>query len=192
MVKQNLFYIGKQCPKCGNGKRYKSSRNCVCCTLKKNKDEVVKLRKAKWARDRRLRLTKEERAKEMERANKLMKKGRYWNTKTAREKRKEINSRIKNNLRRRLWRALQQQKTQKSESTFKLVGCSVFALKQHFQELFKTGMSWRNYGEWEIDHVIPCYHFNLKEIEQQRTCFHYSNLQPLWKYENRIKNKFGG
>jgi hypothetical protein len=49
-------------------------------------------------------------------------------------------------------------------------------------------MSWSNYGEWEIDHIIPCDYFNLANEEEQKICFHYLNLQPLWKNENRSKS----
>lgn len=43
-------------------------------------------------------------------------------------------------------------------------------------------MTWDNYGfkGWHIDHKIPCLSFNLTDIDQQKKCFHYTNLQPLW------------
>lgn len=45
-------------------------------------------------------------------------------------------------------------------------------------------MSWSNYGKWHIDHIIPCAAFDLSDEFEQRACFHYSNLQPLWAYDN--------
>ena len=56
------------------------------------------------------------------------------------------------------------------------------------QKQFKVGMSWSNYGKWEIDHIKPCASFDLSKPREQRKCFHYTNLQPLWKLENRSKN----
>jgi hypothetical protein len=52
-------------------------------------------------------------------------------------------------------------------------------------------MSWENYGlgGWEIDHIIPCVKFNMTKLEEQKACFNYKNLQPLWASENRQKNK---
>lgn len=50
-------------------------------------------------------------------------------------------------------------------------------------------MSWNNYGKngWEIDHIIPCSYFDLTKEENQRICFNYRNLQPLWASENNTK-----
>lgn len=90
-------------------------------------------------------------------------------------------------LRRRVWVALKNADTKKNEPIKKLLGCSVLFLKEYLQQQFKPGMSWENYGEWEIDHIIPCAAFDLKDEMHQKECFHYSNLQPLWKNENRAK-----
>lgn len=48
-------------------------------------------------------------------------------------------------------------------------------------------MTWDNLGEWQIDHRKPCVSFDLTDPEQQRACFHYSNLQPLWEADNKAK-----
>ena len=52
---------------------------------------------------------------------------------------------------------------------------------------FQEGMSWDNHGEWHIDHIKPCCKFNLLDDEEQRKCFHYTNLQPLWSKDNLSK-----
>ena len=77
----------------------------------------------------------------------------------------------------------------KLETTMKLVGCSIDKLKQHLEKQFKKRMSWDNYGlgGWEIDHIKPCAKFDLSKPEEQRKCFHYTNLQPLWAIDNKIK-----
>ena len=55
-------------------------------------------------------------------------------------------------------------------------------------------MSWKNHGKygWHIDHIKPCSKFNLIDPTEQKKCFHYTNLQPLWAKDNLTKyNKEG-
>jgi len=52
----------------------------------------------------------------------------------------------------------------------------------------KKCKGWDNYGSgWHIDHIRPCSSFDLSDEEQQRACFHHSNLQPLWVKDNLEK-----
>lgn len=74
--------------------------------------------------------------------------------------------------------ALKSQKKFKEEDTVAYLGCTYDFLKSHIEENFTTGMSWDNYGDWEIDHIFPV---------SKGGSFHYSNLQPLWKEDNRKK-----
>lgn len=75
----------------------------------------------------------------------------------------------------------------KSDSSIALLGCSVDFLMDYLKAMFKPGMSWNNHGEWHIDHIRPCASFDLTDPEQQRACFHYINLQPLWGIDNQSK-----
>lgn len=77
----------------------------------------------------------------------------------------------------------------KSKSTTQLLGCSINQLKEHLEKQFKSGMSWDNYGTWHIDHIKPRCSFDLSKPKEQKKCFHYSNLQPLWAEENFKKNR---
>lgn len=71
-----------------------------------------------------------------------------------------------------------------------LLGCSIKGLRAHLESLFQPGMSWDNYGHagWHVDHIRPCASFDLIDPEQQRCCFHFTNLQPLWAKDNFQKN----
>jgi hypothetical protein len=73
--------------------------------------------------------------------------------------------------------------------TLELVGCSPQKLKEHIEKQFKEGMSWDNYGlhTWHIDHIIPL--SSAKTEEEVHELLNYSNLQPLWCYENYKKGK---
>lgn len=75
--------------------------------------------------------------------------------------------------------------------THNIVGCTVEELKQHLEAQFQEGMSWDNWTNdgWHIDHIVPCITFDLTDPEQQKLCFHYTNLQPLWAEENLKKSK---
>lgn len=78
------------------------------------------------------------------------------------------------------------------QKSSELFGCSVEFLKKYIESQFKSDMNWNNYGRvgWHIDHIIPCAMFDLSNSEQQKACFHYTNLQPLWAVDNlRKKDK---
>jgi hypothetical protein len=91
-------------------------------------------------------------------------------------------------LRTRLGSALKSQKAIKSNKTMDLVGCSIPYLRGYLEAKFKEGMTWENHGEWHIDHIKPCASFNLLDEVEQKKCFHYKNLQPLWASENLSKS----
>jgi hypothetical protein len=71
--------------------------------------------------------------------------------------------------------------------SYELCGCSIKYLKEYLQLKFIETMSWNNYGEWQIDHITPVKWFELQEKSEQKRCFHYSNLQPLWIKDNQDK-----
>jgi len=90
------------------------------------------------------------------------------------------------NLRARVRQALQGKF--KFDSTEKLIGCSFSECWKYLESQFRSGMTKDNYGNiWEIDHIIPCSSFNLINESEQRKCFCYNNLQPLFSEENRKK-----
>lgn len=72
--------------------------------------------------------------------------------------------------------------------TSDLLGCSMESFKMHMESLFLPGMTWDNYGKWHIDHILPCAIFDLTKEDQQKYCFHFSNMQPLWALDNIKKS----
>ena len=116
--------------------------------------------------------------------------GREYNRKWQANKRKtDPNYLIRNRVCARLWRALKRKSNRKSSKTEILLGCTVAQFKEYFQSLFLPGMSWDLVftGAIQIDHKVPCAKFDLSRSEDQLTCFHYTNLQPLWKADNLSK-----
>lgn len=81
-------------------------------------------------------------------------------------------------------------KKSKSQFTLNLLGCSIDFFKGYINNLFQLGMSWDNYGKngWVIDHIIPCSYFDLTIKENQKICFNFRNLQPLWNEDNSKKS----
>jgi len=95
--------------------------------------------------------------------------------------------RLMGNLRHRVYMALKRSGTQKTDSTIELTGCTIKELRTHLETQFIDGMSWENYGEWHVDHIKPCVSFNLEDPEEQKKCFHWTNLQALWALDNLRK-----
>lgn len=75
----------------------------------------------------------------------------------------------------------------KVAKSLELLGCTGEELAKHLQSQFQGGMTLDNHGKWHIDHIKPCSAFDLSDPEQQKQCFHYTNLQPLWAEDNLRK-----
>lgn len=97
--------------------------------------------------------------------------------------------RIRQRLSKRLRKALDSVMVGKKVlKTMEMLGCSIPVFLNHLESLFKPGMTWDNYGHgkdrWQMDHILPCAAFDLTDPEQQRKCFHYTNIQPMWMIDN--------
>lgn len=210
----------KECSTCGEYKDfdefyshkknpYGLSYSCAEC-MKKASDEYH------WEnREKRLEYNKkhyqENREKYLEHNRKfreenpdyMYKYNRKWNAENKEYKRKynrekynnDINYKIRSNISGRIRYFVKN----KSDGIKQYVGCSFDKLKKQLEDQFDDEMTWENHGQygWHIDHIIPCSFFNLDDPRQQKICFHYSNLQPLWYDENiskhaKIPNLFKG
>jgi len=100
---------------------------------------------------------------------------------------KDPEKRILHNLRRRVNGAVLLKC--RSAGTTTLLGAPIKVVRERIESLWESGMSWDNYGidGWHIDHIMPCASFDLSCPEQQRACFNYKNLQPLWARDNASK-----
>jgi hypothetical protein len=101
----------------------------------------------------------------------------------------DLNFRMKCVLRGRLASAMKSSGTRKTASALIVLGCSIANFRIYIESRFEPGMSWENHGKvWHLDHIIPCAIFDLSKPEHQKACFHFSNLQPLFKSENCRKS----
>ena len=73
----------------------------------------------------------------------------------------------------------------KDSTTVEILGYTIAALVERIASTFQPGMTWANYGEWEVDHIKAISKFQpgtpISEINA------LSNLQALWKKDNRAK-----
>jgi len=83
-------------------------------------------------------------------------------------------------------------KNKKSKKTLEYLGCTIKDFRKHIEKSFIEGMSWDNYGDWEIDHICPVKYDN-PTIEEVIERLYWTNTQALWKVDNRAKcNHFIG
>jgi len=79
----------------------------------------------------------------------------------------------------------------KEMPTSDYIGCNTNDLRSHIEEQFVEGMTWDNYGEWHIDHIIPVMAVDedgtKPDIETISKRLHYTNTQPLWARDNLSK-----
>jgi len=92
-------------------------------------------------------------------------------------------------IRKRICQAMKLQNGTKAYKSMELLGCTIEEARKHLESQFTEGMTWDNHGinGWHIDHIRPCASFDLTDPEQQKQCFNYKNLQPLWAEDNLSK-----
>ena len=109
----------------------------------------------------------------------------YWR-KSLKKKLTDPNKKLKHYLRCRIGDFLRGE-NKSNESSLNLLGCSIEECWKYLESKFQSGMTRKNYGLWHVDHIKPCSSFDLTDPEQQKICFHYKNLQPLWAEDNLKK-----
>ncbi len=167
---------------------------------------ISKERKKEYDRIRNMTRSEEHKAKDREKARiyyynnrkKVCAQARIWskinrkklNLYLKERRHNKINERLAHNSRVRINVAIKG--ICKSIHTMELLGCTIDEFKMYLENKFREGMNWNNYGYrgWHIDHIKPCTMFDLTDSEQQKICFHYTNLQPLWAIDNFKKNRF--
>jgi hypothetical protein len=112
----------------------------------------------------------------------------------AKKRRSDPHNKLLNNFYSHIWNVLNRY-SKSGDKYFthdELLGCSGKELFSYIESKFTDGMSWENYGRdgWWIDHIRPCVSFNLNDMEEQKQCFHYTNLQPLWAFDNMSKSSW--
>ena len=180
-----------KCKECTNKLRERNvviheapKEGVFCCSIcKTNKDIVMFGNDTSSSRGIRYACRECENKKRVEKNRENLEIQRKKQREESRKRRSNVKNRIRMNLGTRLYLAVEK----KHGNTMELTGCSKDDLYSHLESKFTEGMNWDNYGKWHIDHIKPCVSFDLTDTEEQKKCFHWTNLQPLWAIDNMRK-----
>lgn len=95
--------------------------------------------------------------------------------------------RVKQNISRSIRKAMRRTTTRKNARTHEFLGCTIPGFMGYLEKQFLPGMSWDNYGQWQIDHIIPVSRFPMDEPVAVRHAYNYRNCRPEWRVPNMIK-----
>jgi len=197
--------------------RKKRNQCKACCKEKrreyrqKNKEEIA-AQKRKWGQENKETIAAQQREygqenketiaaqkREYYQENKEKLAGRQRNY--AKENKEKINATrrkryhsdpayaMKSRLRARMGKAVKAAGLDKKcDSSSELLGISYQGLKEWLEAQFTEGMTWENRSDWHVDHRVPCDAFDMTVETNQRICFWYKNLQPLWGPDNLQKS----
>lgn len=155
------------------------------CWSTNNKERVKQLRKIRESTpEAKAKRSEYQRQYSQQNKERIREKDRLWES----IPKNKIGRRLRSRVRSALKRNVSGGKSIKTDTTQKLLGISYDELVEYLERIFKDGMSWDNYGTWHIDHIIPCSYFDLTLEENQRICFNYQNLTPLWGEDNHSKS----
>lgn len=194
LLTKEFWYINKagtQCKSNWNIKRKKLFEENP--TLQKERNQAAYKKNGKSIREdaKKYRLKNPEKVKQWdcERAADSIRKKAHINQCYQRKKQRlkeDPYFRVVSNLRRRMHLAVTIGSGYGSLMMY--IGCERGVLIESIEKKFKDGMTWKNYGDWHLDHIVPLDSFDLAEESARAQAFHYANLQPLWAIDNIIKS----
>lgn len=166
-------------------KRYVENKEEIlakCAEYRANNKEAKRKRDREYYRKNR----KEIIAKQAEYQRRVADRLNEYSRNYVRERRKRDKLyALRTNIRGRFRYELAKRGETKYTKENKYLGCTWLELREHLESQFANGMTWDNYGEWHVDHIVP---LAIAENREQliKLC-HYSNLRPLWAFDNISK-----
>jgi len=172
-----MFYQGEPCVRCQCRDRRTSNGRCAPC-FRKYLDER-KAREDYRAARRKAKKLRGLRPEEKRRRTEAL---------TAKYRSDPV-FRLHKTMGARMRRAVSR-RTKDGQSWKGLVDYTPEDLRRHLERQFAKGMSWSNYGDWHIDHILPVSGFGVMEPgdEQFRACWALTNLRPMWGRDNIKKS----
>lgn len=203
--------VCKACRKAYDKKRYEEKKDDI---QKSNRDrwrknkERYKIAQSAWRERNRDRMNELDRQRYFRNREENMAKRREWyrkNREKILEEKKVYFQENKKSIAKKRWKAIKSCPTRrisdavrkrttlafknfgyrKNSITSEIIGCDWEKLKDHIESQFEEGMTWGNYGEWHVDHIVPLASASTEQ-EILSLC-HYTNLQPLWAKDNLSK-----
>lgn len=193
--------------------KVKEARKKYSDKYREENGEIIKQKKKEYYEDNKERILEKERryreenrkkirqrAKELYTPEKAAKRKAYKQKPDVKERQREwyrqwrkekyhndVQYKLTQRLRGRLYGAIKND--YKSGSAIDDLGCTIEELKVYLESQFKEGMTWDNWTNdgWHIDHKKQLSTFDLSDREQFLEACHYTNLQPLWWWENLEK-----
>lgn len=160
---------------------------------RKNNFDIIKIKKSKYyvenkdhfskkAKERYTRVDKEQ----LKNKRKIYRDYKFKN---------DILFKLKHNIGRMFRSKFKNLGYKKSKTSDQILGCSILEFRQYIESKFEPWMNWENHGlyngefnyGWDIDHIIPI--SSAKSIDDVIRLNHFTNLQPLCSYVNRVIKK---
>lgn len=104
-----------------------------------------------------------------------------------RKYRTDLNFKANRICRGHLDRVLKALKEGKTDKTFEILNYTVEQFIEDMENKFLDSMSWDNYGEWHIDHIIPISRCMALGITDPSLVNSLENLVPMWSQHNQSK-----
>lgn len=72
-----------------------------------------------------------------------------------------------------------------------ILGYTITEFKENISSKFENWMNWNNFGEWQIDHIIPKKNITYENFNNIwfKLCWSLFNLRPLHKVKNNKRKR---
>ena len=166
------------------------SHNESCKQYNIDNYEKIKERKKEYYLSNKEEISKKQKEYRLKNSDKLLdqKKEYYKNNKESRnvyQKNKRLNDplfKLRNSISSLILISIKKIGYSKNSKTYEILGCSYEEFKIHLENQFTEGMTWKNQGQWHMDHIYPV---SLATDENHLIKLnHYTNFQPLWAEDN--------
>ena len=185
--KWEFYFSGDKCINGHIDAKATNKRQCLQCRSNESKSSKTKERGKKWRLDNKEHVREQNKIYYQNNRELKIKYSREWGknnpdkvTASRVKRRSTPEGKLIHNLRNRVNKIMKRIDVVKDSTTLELLGCDALTAKDYIQSQFTEGMTWGNYGDWDVDHIRPCASFDLTKLEEQKIAFNYKNLRPLW------------